>query len=108
MAILSWNVQGIGNKTTSRYLKDLIRNYKPDLIFLMETKIGTQKMEELRKQNNFARGEYMDPTGNAGGLAIWSTDQWNINILSKHKNFIDVKSKFKEMRNGFSLASTGL
>lgn len=39
MKILSWNVQGYGNKDTRNYMKDIIKSNDPDIIFLCETTI---------------------------------------------------------------------
>lgn len=62
MKCISWNCQGIGSTLTIRALKDLVRKYKPEMIFLMERRVG------------FEKAIYVDPVGLGGGLALWYND----------------------------------
>ena len=39
MSILAWNVCGFASKKSNQHMKELIRRFKPDLIFLFETHI---------------------------------------------------------------------
>ncbi|CAL9224867.1 unnamed protein product, partial [Arabidopsis halleri] len=38
MKVLSWNCQGLGNKATIGYLRDIWKQHRPDFLFLSETK----------------------------------------------------------------------
>ena len=46
MNCLSWNCRGIGNSRTVRALHSLVQQYNPNIVFLMETKIGAKKNGE--------------------------------------------------------------
>lgn len=74
MSILLWNYQRIGNKPTEIHLRDLIWKYIPDLIFLIETKQAGEKMEKLRQIYKYNHGDFVNPEGKSGGLAIWRNE----------------------------------
>ena len=46
-------------------------------------------MEDLRRVNKFSFGEYVEPVGRVGGLTLWWTKEWNIQIRSKSRNHIE-------------------
>lgn len=47
MNCLSWNCRELGNPRTIRVLGDLIRDHRPNLVFLIETISFANKIEEL-------------------------------------------------------------
>jgi len=53
MTHLSWNCWGLGNPWTVRTFKLLVRDKKPNLVFLMETKLLQPKMEVIRVKLGF-------------------------------------------------------
>ncbi|KAF7826245.1 reverse transcriptase [Senna tora] len=71
------------------HLKDILRKSEPSLVFLMETKCISKKMENLRNRW-FRQGSsfYVDPIGQSGGLAVWWVDGLDIDVLHFSKNFI--------------------
>lgn len=48
MNILSWNCWGLGKPRTVRALSDLVRDRRPEVLFLMETISEKRRIEELR------------------------------------------------------------
>jgi len=74
MRVLSWNCQGASNFETVRALKRLIRNYKPDIAFIMETKKLKSKSSNLcnisHLTNIFFVGCTTTGGGKAGGLGL--------------------------------------
>ncbi|XP_042954568.1 uncharacterized protein LOC122290977 [Carya illinoinensis] len=53
MKILSWNCRGLGNPQTVQYLGMLIKEKKPELVFLMETKLSYTKACRISKRFRF-------------------------------------------------------
>ena len=71
MIVISWNYQGVGSSLTVRALKELRRKYDPDVMFFMEIKNKSSKMEVLRKKLLFNESMYVELEGLSGGLALW-------------------------------------
>jgi exonuclease III len=44
MSLLSWNCRGLGNSSAVPTLRDLVRKYKVDVIFLCETLVHANKI----------------------------------------------------------------
>lgn len=40
MKILSWNVRGLGMRSKSALIKDLLRSFNPDIVFLQESRLA--------------------------------------------------------------------
>ncbi|CAL1382259.1 unnamed protein product [Linum trigynum] len=90
MSCISWNCRGIGPPRTKNHLRRMIRKFRPSIVFLMETKNNEETMEDLRVQNNFQGKFYVHPEGTAGGLALWWTAGFSLQVLDCGRNFIDV------------------
>ena len=65
------------------------------MVFLMETKQLQQGMEVLRRRLGFDHGDYVDPLGRSGGLALWWKKELDVQICRKTKNYIDAKIREK-------------
>ncbi|KAK8507257.1 hypothetical protein V6N12_008599 [Hibiscus sabdariffa] len=91
MAILAWNVRGLGNKETVRGLKNAIQKFQPEMAFLSETKQQKRYLEKIRMKMKMEQYFYIEPNGIAGGLALWWFKNAKINILKYGKNFIDAE-----------------
>ncbi|KAK9034092.1 hypothetical protein V6N11_050270 [Hibiscus sabdariffa] len=89
MAVLAWNVRGLGNRESVRGLMNSIRKSQPNIIFISETK---QKMRYLEKiKMKLEHSFYVEPIGSAGGLALWWSKEVQIKILGHGKLFIDAE-----------------
>ncbi|XP_045797508.1 uncharacterized protein LOC123891638 [Trifolium pratense] len=93
---MAWNCQGLGNPRTVRALRKLIANNKPDIIFLMETKLHNISPQFT---NNFAASYsfyHVDCTlngdkGRSGGLILlWNNYSCNVDIKDVDFNYIDM------------------
>ncbi|XP_062014134.1 uncharacterized protein LOC133730589 [Rosa rugosa] len=81
MDIISWNCRGICNDTTTRALKDLISQNRPQIVFLCETKISRQRdFNALQLALGFAHAETVLSDGQSGGLAIFWNDDVKIQM----------------------------
>ncbi|KAA3479287.1 reverse transcriptase [Gossypium australe] len=56
MKIISWNVCGLGNPRAVRRLQFLLKQHNPDMVFLMETKVDSKRMERIRRRSGFVNG----------------------------------------------------
>ncbi|KAF7838884.1 reverse transcriptase [Senna tora] len=82
--------EGLGVALTVKALRELCRKFKPHVVFLMETRCRSVKMENIRRRKilHFDQDFYVDPVGKSGGLAIWWKEEIGLNILFHSKNFI--------------------
>ncbi|KAK1356400.1 putative endonuclease/exonuclease/phosphatase [Heracleum sosnowskyi] len=75
MLVLSWNVQGVGKPCMFNVLKSQIQQYKPDLVFLCETKQISWQFENMKRALGFSNGIGVSRKGLSGGLALlWKED----------------------------------
>ncbi|KAK9042566.1 hypothetical protein V6N11_017635 [Hibiscus sabdariffa] len=95
MAILAWNVRGLGNKDTNRALRKSIQKFQPDIILLSETKQKKGFLEKVKTKMKMAYSFYVEPCGIVGGLALWWSNDTQITILRSGKHFIDAKISIK-------------
>jgi exonuclease III len=70
MSILSWNCRGLGNPSAIPTLKDLVRTYQPDAMFLCETLVHANKITEIKNKLGFDAAFAVDRIGRSGGLAL--------------------------------------
>ncbi|XP_028068804.1 uncharacterized protein LOC114271378 [Camellia sinensis] len=83
MKCLSWNCRGLGNPRTVRNLQLLLKEQAPDMVFLMETKCVSRKIEWFRCKLGLARGLFVDRMGLSGGLALF----WRMGVSVSIRNY---------------------
>lgn len=105
MRILSWNCQGLGPALTENALGNLKSKVDPSLVFLMKTKNKSAKVDRVRKSLKFKNGRCFDPVGVVGGLALWSTDLVEVNIVDYSLNFIDTFITCKKTQKNCKVTS---
>lgn len=92
MDILSWNCRGICNDNTTRALKDLISQTRPSIVFLIETKIShIQDFRVLKGKLGFAIAKEVLSVGQAGGLAVFWSDDVPLWVRDSSPRFIDME-----------------
>jgi exonuclease III len=75
MIALSWNCRGLGNPQTVRDLYRLVKEKRPSLVFLMETKLQAKRLEYIRVRMGFDSAFVVDSVGRSGGLVLlWKGD----------------------------------
>ncbi|XP_070668433.1 uncharacterized protein [Malus domestica] len=79
-----------GSDTAVRALHGLIRNQRPSMIFLSETKMKDHRLDGVRRRLGFHYGVNVSPVGRAGGLSLWWDDSVEVQTLFSSKNIIDV------------------
>ncbi|XP_062021026.1 uncharacterized protein LOC133737505 [Rosa rugosa] len=90
--VLSWNCRGICNTTTTRALRDLIAQNRPQIVFLCETKISLLlDFEKLHRELGFAHSKEVLSEGQAGGLGMFWTEDLNVQIRTVSSHHIDME-----------------
>ncbi|KAA3479820.1 putative Transposon TX1 [Gossypium australe] len=93
MKILSWNVRGLGQPRTVRRLKIKLRHIRPQILFLMETKVTSKRMETIKRQCGFMNEIDVDAEGTRGGLSVGWREGLNLTLKSFSRSHIDVAEK---------------
>jgi hypothetical protein len=58
----------------------MVREKRPMMVFLMETKLRTQKMEIIHYKMGFSNLFVVDSVGKSGGLALFWGDDIEVEI----------------------------
>jgi exonuclease III len=91
MNILSWNCRGLGNPRTVQVFLLLVKEKRPNLVFLMETKLRKLKLESIRTKLAFENMFVVDCVGKSGGLALFWEEGWEVEVQNyshRHINAI--------------------
>ena len=90
MSLISWNCRGLGRPTAISDLKYLIRNYNPAILFLSETIVLTNKIEEFKYLLGYDSCFAVDRVGRSGGLAMFWHSTVNCQIVNYSNNHISL------------------
>ena len=93
MIALLWNCRGLGKPSAVQALKDLIRSYKPSLVFLTETKLCERRMLSLKFSLGFNSCFAVDRIGFGGGLALLWNSNLDVSLQSFSVGHIDAYIK---------------
>jgi hypothetical protein len=91
MKLISWNCRGLGNPGAVRDLHQMVKEKKPTLLFLMETKSRQNHMEVVRVKLGFDGLFTVDPVGRSGGLALLWRDADDLNIQNFTRRHINAE-----------------
>jgi len=83
MNILSWNCWGLGNPRAVRTLTHLVRIKKPELVFIMETKLVSHKADFLKNKLGYSNSFVVDSKGRSGGLILL----WHSSVKVEIQNY---------------------
>lgn len=76
MNLLCWNCRGLRNPRAVRDLHLLVKEKRPNLLFLMETKVRNVKMERIKVKLGYEGLLTVEPMGKSGGLALlWKNNR---------------------------------
>ena len=90
MSCLSWNCRGLGNPSTVRELRSVVKQVGLCLLFLMETKISAQRVESLQNLLGFAGCFAVNSTGLSGGIGLFWKDEVEVELKNYSSCHIDV------------------
>ena len=106
MKIISWNIRGLNNPHKHDILKNMIRDNRPDIFVIQETKMLKDKVECLPI---FKGGRIIgnDSEGASGGMAIFWINRWiQGELISQNKNMMNVR--FFNSKDDFSWVLTNV
>ncbi|OMO59710.1 reverse transcriptase [Corchorus capsularis] len=87
---VAWNCRGLGNPWTVRALRELIRRERPNVVFLMETKLPDFKLDSIRRRCKMHACFGVSATGRSGGLAMFWDDSVDLQLISFSQHHIDM------------------
>jgi hypothetical protein len=90
MKILFWNCRGLGQPRTVQELSRLIREHKPCLVFLTETRQNKAVVESISRRNGFSNCLPVCIEGKGGGLALFVRSDLKVDLGSYGPHHIDV------------------
>jgi hypothetical protein len=94
MNLLSWNCRGSGRDSAVGELRWLVKQYRPSLLFLSETKMREQRIKPFMWSLGYNGCLVVNCQGRSGGLALfWSENDFCVDLQSLCPNFIDVHVK---------------
>ncbi|KAM1166301.1 hypothetical protein TB1_024910 [Malus domestica] len=102
MIFLMWNCRGLQTDTVVQALHGLIRQHKPSVVFLLETKMKNHMIEGVRRRMGYQKGFDFPPVDAAGGLSLWWNGMIEVNILSSSKNLIHSKLRVRGEADWFN------
>lgn len=77
---LMWNYQGLGRALTVKKLRVENLKRKPSVIFLMETRCKSEKIQEIKKKCQMDEMYVVEPIGRSGGLELLWKKEVVINV----------------------------
>jgi exonuclease III len=90
MSVMSLNCWGVGNASTGKELRDLVKKFAPGILCIQETQISRDRVESLVASLGFDQYFEVDSTTRSGGLGIYWNNEINIGILGYSQYHIDV------------------
>jgi hypothetical protein len=81
----------LGNLSAIPTLRDLVRTYQPDVMFLCETLVHANKITEIKTKLGFDAAFAVDRIGRSGSLALLWKNTITCNVISYSQNFINVE-----------------
>ena len=102
---LGWNCRGLGNPRSVGVLRNIVRRWDPEVVFLSETKMRVAGMKRIKMKLGFVNGLYVQSQRKSGGLALFWRKDVNLEIKSYSRHHID--AVVAEERSGFKWRLTG-
>lgn len=103
MRLISWNCRGILNNPTGRELRALVCKFKPEIIFLMETRSDSNRMAPLSRILGYPNFYAIPSKGLTGGLCLFWNAYCIVNIVLYNDYIIyaHINSPFSSMSWSF-------
>lgn len=96
--IIIWNCHGAGNDRFKINFTDLVRQHRPKIVALLETKVNLQSMGSFFKNMGCTRDTFTDPNGRSRGIwVLWDPTEVSVFTISINPQVKHVKIQ----RNGY-------
>lgn len=89
MSFLVWNCRGMGQSRAVDFLRDIVSQQRPSVIFLSETLVRKNKIQAICKLLHFADYFAVDAQGHGGGLALMWKNAGGVVIKGSCNHYID-------------------
>lgn len=92
MNLTNWNIRGLGSKRKQRNLSNIIKEEKPDTVFIQETKCSIDKIREIHNKW-IIKYEYIEVKADktAGGiLTLWKPQKLGILDAKASRNYLSM------------------
>jgi exonuclease III len=94
MSVICWNCRGLGNPCTVRDFFLMVKEKKPNVVFLVETKLRGNKMVLMKYKLGFHNVFVVDCVGKSEGLTLlWGTTE-EVEVQNYSKRRINAKISF--------------
>lgn len=91
MSLISWNCQGAASREFSRVFKDMVRSYLPSIVGLYEPKVSGSQTDDICRSFGFAQWLWVEAVGFSGGIWVFWTEDFEVEVLSTHPQFVLLK-----------------
>lgn len=92
MKLTTWNIRGLGSKRKQRNLSNTMKEEKPDMVFILETKCSIDKIREIHSKC-IIKYEYLElkADNTTGGiLTLWNPQKLGILNAEASRNYLSV------------------
>ncbi|XP_074327603.1 uncharacterized protein LOC141665516 [Apium graveolens] len=79
----------MANPRAVRFLNEIIKQFRPNLIFLSEIKVKRKKIEALCKKIHYTSCFVVEAQNNGGGLALMWQNERGVHIKGSCNHYID-------------------
>ena len=89
MILLAWNCRGLAQAESKRSLKAIVNKVCPDLLFLSEVKISSNRVKSLLYSLGFYKLECVEPRELKGGIILGWKNSVDVEIVMSNDNMIN-------------------
>src|ERR1044072_402417 len=88
--MVTWNIRGAVNPTAKRVVKDLLRQWKPDVIVLVETHCVFSRVQQFWKGQGYKAMFISEAIGHCGGIWVLVSEGFTcqLNLHDMHNQAI--------------------
>jgi hypothetical protein len=91
MNLVGWNCRGLGSPSAVTNLKYLVRHHNIAILFLSETLVYNNKIEEICYVLGFTSSFSVDRVDRSGGLALFWHSSLDCQVIDYSQNLISVE-----------------
>uniref|UniRef100_A0A803NL84 Reverse transcriptase domain-containing protein n=1 Tax=Cannabis sativa TaxID=3483 RepID=A0A803NL84_CANSA len=89
MKLVSWNARGLGSDRAFRNLSRLVSFCNPTILFIMESRLAKNVVDNLKHKLHFDSGLEIPRIGRSGGLLLFWSNDVTITLLSQSISHFD-------------------